>query len=52
MVAGSNPIALRRGIEKATEVIVKELVAAAKDVETKDQIAATATISAADPEVG
>ena len=44
--------ALRRGIEKATEVIVKELVAAAKDVETKDQIAATATISAADPEVG
>ena len=52
VVAGSNPIALRRGIEKATEVIVKELVAAAKDVETKDQIAATATISAADPEVG
>ena len=52
VVAGSNPIALRRGIEKATEVIVKELVVAAKDVETKDQIAATATISAADPEVG
>ena len=52
VVAGSNPIALRRGIEKATEVIVKELVAAAKDVETKDQIAATATISASDPEVG
>lgn len=52
VVAGSNPIALRRGIEKATEVIVKELVDAAKDVETKDQIAATATISAADPEVG
>ena len=52
VVAGSNPIALHRGIEKATEVIVKELVAAAKDVETKDQIAATATISAADPEVG
>ena len=52
VVAGSNPIALRRGIEKATDVIVKELIAAAKDVETKDQIAATATISAADPEVG
>ncbi|PWG59814.1 chaperonin GroEL [Bifidobacterium catulorum] len=52
VVAGSNPIALRRGIEKATDAIVKELVAAAKDVETKDQIAATATISAADPEVG
>ena len=52
VVAGSNPIALRRGIEKAADTIVKELVAAAKDVETKDQIAATATISAADPEVG
>ena len=52
VTAGSNPIALRRGIEKASEAIVKELVAAAKDVETKDQIAATATISAADPEVG
>lgn len=52
VVAGSNPIALRRGIEKASEAIVKELLASAKDVETKDQIAATATISAADPEVG
>ena len=52
VTAGSNPIAQRRGIEKASEAIVKELVAAAKDVETKDQIAATATISAADPEVG
>ena len=52
VTAGSNPIALRRGIEKASEAIVKELIAAAKDVETKDQIAATATISAADPEVG
>ena len=52
VTAGSNPIALRRGIEMAADAIVKELVAAAKDVETKDQIAATATISAADPEVG
>ena len=52
VTAGSNPIALRRGIEKAADAIVKELVAAAKDVETKDQTAATATISAADPEVG
>lgn len=52
VTAGSNPIALRRGIEKATDSIVNELIAEAKDVETKDQIAATATISAADPEVG
>ncbi|MDF7663667.1 chaperonin GroEL [Bifidobacterium sp. ESL0763] len=52
VVAGSNPIALRRGIEKAADTVVKELVSVAKDVETKDQIAATATISAADSEVG
>ena len=52
VTAGADALGIRRGIEKATEVIVKELVAAAKDVETKDQIAATATISAADPEVG
>ena len=52
VVAGSNPIALRRGIEKASDTIVKELIASAKEVETKEQIAATATISASDPEVG
>lgn len=46
VVAGSNPIALRRGIEKASDTIVKELIASAKEVETKEQIAATATISA------
>ena len=47
VVAGSNPIALRRGIEKASDAIVKDLVASAKPVDTKEQIAATATISAA-----
>ncbi|WEV63396.1 chaperonin GroEL [Bifidobacterium sp. ESL0732] len=52
VVAGSNPVALRRGIEKASDAVVKELVSVAKDVETKDQIAATATISAGDPEIG
>lgn len=52
VAAGSNPIALRRGIEKAADAIVKELVAQSKEVETKDQIAATATISAGDPEIG
>ncbi|BDR52753.1 60 kDa chaperonin [Bombiscardovia nodaiensis] len=52
VVAGSNPIALRRGIEKASDAIVKELIDESTDVETKDQIAATATISAADPEIG
>ncbi|WEV66742.1 chaperonin GroEL [Bifidobacterium sp. ESL0769] len=52
VVAGSNPVALRRGIEKASDAVVKELVSVAKDVETKEQIAATATISAGDPEIG
>ncbi len=44
VTAGSNPIALRRGIEKASDAIVRQLLATAKPVETKDQIAATATI--------
>ncbi|MCI1915186.1 MAG: chaperonin GroEL [Bifidobacteriaceae bacterium] len=52
VAAGSNPIELRRGIEKASDAIVKQLLDTAKDVETKEQIAATATISAGDPEVG
>lgn len=52
VVAGSNPVALRRGVEKAADAVVKELVSVAKDVETKEQIAATATISAGDPEIG
>ena len=52
VVAGSNPIALRRGVEKASAEVVKQLLAHAKPVETKEQIAATATISAGDPEVG
>lgn len=52
VTAGSNPIALRRGIEKAADAIVKSLLESAKDVETKEQIAATATISATDSEVG
>lgn len=52
VTAGSNPIALRRGIEKAANAIVEKLIKGAQDVETKDQIAATATISAGDAEVG
>ncbi|OZG52931.1 chaperonin GroEL [Pseudoscardovia suis] len=52
VASGANPIALRRGIEKATEAISNELNAESRTVETKDQIAATATISAADPEIG
>ena len=52
MAAGANPMALKRGIEKAVEAVSAELLAAAKDVETKEQIAATASISAADPQIG
>ncbi len=52
VAAGSNPMALKRGIEKAVEAVIKELVAMAKNVETKEQIAATASISAADTTIG
>ncbi len=52
VAAGANPMALKRGIEQAVEAVSAELLAAAKDVETKEQIAATASISAADPQIG
>ena len=52
VAAGSNPIALRRGIEKAVKAIADHLVADAREVETEEQIAATASISAGDPEIG
>jgi chaperonin GroEL len=52
VAAGANPIELKRGIEKAVEAVSAQLLSMAKDVETKEQIAATAAISAADPIVG
>ncbi|MGH3654950.1 chaperonin GroEL [Glutamicibacter sp.] len=52
VAAGADPIALRRGIDKAVEAVTAELFAAAKKVESKEQIAATASISAGDPEIG
>ena len=52
VAAGSNPMALKRGIEKAVEAISAELSAMAKQVDTKEQIAATASISAADTTIG
>ena len=52
VAAGANPMALKRGIEKATQAVSDELLALAKDVETKEQIAATASISAADTQIG
>ncbi|MGB7818386.1 MAG: chaperonin GroEL [Ornithinibacter sp.] len=52
VAAGANPMALKRGIEKAVAAVSEELLAGARDVETKEQIAATASISAADPMIG
>ncbi|UNX55299.1 chaperonin GroEL [Georgenia sp. TF02-10] len=52
VAAGANPIALKRGIEKAVEAVTEKLFAQAVEIETKDQIAATAAISAADPAIG
>jgi len=52
VAAGANPMALKRGIETAVERVSEELSKMAKDVETKEQIASTASISAADPSIG
>jgi len=52
VAAGSNPMALKRGIEKAVIAVTDELSKMAKNVETKEQIAATASISAADATIG
>jgi len=52
VAAGANPMALKRGIEKAVEAVSSQLLEQAKDVETKEQIASTASISAADTQIG
>ncbi len=52
VAAGTNPMALKRGIEKAAEAVSGQLLEMAKEVETKEQIAATASISAADTQIG
>jgi len=52
VAAGANPMALKRGIEKAVEAVAEALLKTAKEVETKEQIAATASISAADTSIG
>jgi chaperonin GroEL len=52
VAAGANPMGLKRGIEKAVEAVSEQLLDMAKEVETKEQIAATASISAGDAEVG
>jgi chaperonin GroEL len=52
VAAGANPMALKRGIEQAVEAVSAQLLEQAKEVETKEQIAATASISAADTQIG
>ena len=52
VAAGANPLAIRRGIDKAVNAAVAEMKSLAKPVETKEQIASVGTISAGDPEVG
>ena len=53
VAAGANPMALKKGIDRAVTIVCDELLLMAKDVETKEQIASTAAISAGgDQEVG
>jgi chaperonin GroEL len=52
VAAGANPIAIRRGVEKAVAAAVEQMKGAAQDVSTKKQIASVGTISAGDPEIG
>ncbi len=52
VAAGANPLGLKRGIEQAVEAIAEQLLKNAQEIETKEQIAATASISAADPTIG
>jgi chaperonin GroEL len=52
VAAGANPMALKRGIERAVELAVESIKNQSKDIETKDEIAHVGAISAADPEIG
>lgn len=52
VAAGADPLSLKRGIEKAVEAVTAELLDSAKEIETKEEIAATASISAGDSQIG
>jgi len=52
VAAGANPMSLKRGIEKAVEAVVDDIVKQAKEIETKAEIAQIAAISAADTQIG
>jgi chaperonin GroEL len=52
VAAGANPMVIKRGLDKAVAAVVAEIKAQSRKVETREQIAAVASISAADPSVG
>jgi chaperonin GroEL len=52
LAAGANPMILRRGLEKGTEAVIEEIKSMSKQVETQEEIAQVASISAADPTIG
>ena len=52
VAAGANPLALKRGIERAVDQVVANIASQAKEISGKDQIARVATISAGDEEIG
>ncbi|WP_138444592.1 chaperonin GroEL [Sinomonas susongensis] len=52
VAAGADPLSLKRGIEKAVDAVTAELLESAKEIETKEEIAATASISAGDSQIG
>jgi len=52
VTAGANPMVIKHGIEKAVDAVVDQIKSVARPVDNREQIAAVAAISAADPEVG
>lgn len=52
VAAGANPMLMKRGIEKATNVAVEEIKKISKPIKTREEVAAVATIAAADEEIG
>jgi chaperonin GroEL len=52
LAAGANPMILRRGIEKGVEAVIEDIKSMSKQVETQEEMAQVASISAADPEIG
>lgn len=52
VAAGADPLAIRRGVDRAVTAVVDSMKSAAKPVDTKEQIASVGTISASDPQVG